>query len=53
MASKKQFLITLSFLLVAESCKSSPVTSIEEKKPENPTPPENLCVLPPELGYSG
>jgi hypothetical protein len=61
MASEKHFLITLSFLLLFKLCVSSPVTDpkkpeIEEQpgvKPEIPEMPENLCPLPPQLGYLG
>jgi hypothetical protein len=50
MAPKKQFLIILSFLLLIKLCVSSPVTILNK---EQIVEPENLCPLPPKLGYSG
>jgi hypothetical protein len=49
--SKMCFLIFLSFLLFAKFCDSTPVLGVNNNP--IPTIPENLCILPAELGYTG
>jgi hypothetical protein len=53
MAPKKHFLIILSFLVLIKLCVSSPVTNPNKTETIVPEMPENLCPLPPQLGYSG